>query len=321
MSLSISKISSGTFISPNEKSSGKNTPKMQPLTNSINDVNLNFDPKAVAFKGWFFSKKEPAANTPPKCEEPRIYGPYKLTKSELKENDTGVSDIVFAVSACMKKEAPPSKSSVEFYSSGRAEKSTIKNMSRVCLSGLCYYQTSQTSYPQFYDAITRAFPKACMNADKKYRNDNAARMYELTMKRIEKLGKETDSGSKDPIESGIKYLYFTNDLPTYKMMDDENSTEETIENMRNGRTPHLIPKRGVARCHMSRVSGELEAYGTPNLLKRFEQTDEITGEKTYENSCGSTKNNNFTVRPKPEPEKYYDPDEEPFDIWVWKQNP
>lgn len=311
MVLSVQKTdfkSSMAYKTPITAVSKNNTPELPSPTETTTGIDLNNDPKAVNFKG-FFSKKKPVV-----YQEPRIFGPYKLTQSQIDRNDKETGRLVYYVAKCMEKNAPEPKYGQ--YSQQRADTSMVKIMTPVLLSTLAYYSTTGTSFPEFYDSIARSLPKVCGQIDEGAHCDNAVRLYESAMRQITKWGKLSDPKTDDPVKAGITYLYFADNLPPFKLQADEKSTEETLLNMQEGRIPTLKRgSHGFARCHLSNVKDEINIYGTPYILEHFGYTKDTQEGKKITNSCGWQTNMNYERRPDP-PVQY-----ETVEIDPWEYNP
>ena len=288
-----------------------------PVKEENKDINLNQDPKSLAFQGLFFNKnKKPdeAKPEPKTAQEPGIYGPYKLTASQIAANDKEADYFIKTVTNIIKTENPKIDV-VLTNAANRAKGSDMKYMADVTLSCFCYYTKSSTSFPQFYDSMVRALPKACAKSDKHNKTDNATRLYERIMQKAEALGKMTNPNSEDPIKDGITYLYFSDDLPAFDIADDENSTYDTLKNMENGKRPTLYKTYSHPKCHMSTVANEIDVYGN-DYIKRHYGREKLTdnGKRITTNYYGSIENLNFKYKPKPKIEPIYETYEEPIDL-------
>ena len=273
------------------------------VKNNNSEINLNNDPAAVNFKGFFdfFNK------APQRTPEPRIYGPHKVTKTEAVQSDNDaryIVDIIASYIDTQNYEKPLN----DRYVRARATDKFLDSLKEPFFSLICYYQKSPTSYPMFYDCVSRAIPKACAEADLKYQNDNATRLYEKIRKDIKEYGKEFEPGTRNPFESGIKYLYRTHDFSGFALADDEDSTEETLQHFKEGRMPSLDKELFVcSRSHQSTVDNEDYYY-------RNTKYGHITTNTSTPNSYDARENMNYQTRPK----QYV---EDTFELDPWKFNP
>lgn len=276
------------------------------------EFNLNLDPKAVSFKGFFSemfrTKKKQQEEI---IKEPGIYGPYKVTQSAAKLNDEDAEMVVRIIADYMraKNYAPTNH---DEYVKNRASEKQINELKEPFFSLICYYEKAPTSFPRFYDSVARAIPAACAKIDAEYKNDNTTRLYEEIVKDINEFGAEFEPNTLDPFESGIKYLYRTQDFPFFTLADDENSTEETLENFRKGRMPELNYSHEVCpRNILSRVINE-DAY-----YKGTKYENITTDKSGWSSSSFDAGNANYEVRP---PAPVYKEAEEELKPWddIWK---
>ena len=281
-------------------SAEKASPKQKEVLFSKNsDINLNNDPNAVAFKGIISSFfKKPAKQETAPVPEARIYGPHKVTASEAYSNDKDAAFLVNTIAGYINvKNHKPYDT--ENYVQDRATNKFIKSMQEPFFALLCYYPKTETSFPKFYDFIARAVPAAFSKIDEKSSNDNTTRLYEETIKNIEKYGENFEPGTTDAFESGIKYLYIATDFPLFKLDEKEYKTEETLDAFEQGKMPKFDRGRyKYPRIHQSVIPDESYYYihtTKPGNHNKY-------AAKYNKKSCSVNKNYERKEKPIPAPE-------------------
>lgn len=294
MGLSVIRVSLGEFLDKSKNNTPrlkrtdvKNSPEIPSSTSTTTGADLNKHPNALYFKG---KAERPRYNG----SGERVYGPYLLTQEELEQNDKNAQRIVDYLGECMSQGSKDTKGDPYGFPYRRAANETVEKMVPVCIALFTYHDDTPTTFPKFYDTITRAFPKACSKADKRLRSDNTARLYEKTTEKINELGYIADPKTKNPLRDGIAYIYFADDMPA--IIDDKKhySVQNTIEDMRNGNVPKIGTGTVYPRCHMSQVPDEIMEYGTKTLRKKY---GEMSGGKKgiiSSNIWGMKKNGNNT---------------------------
>lgn len=290
----------------------RNTQVSKKETAGLNqkELNLDLDPKAVSFKGLFTNLFRTKKKEEQIVQEAGIYGPYKVTPTAARLNDEDAEMVVGIIADYMKvKNYAPTNH--DEYVKNRASKALIKELKKPFFSLVCYYEKSPTSFPRFYDSVARALPAACAKIDEMNKNDNTTRLYEEIVKDINKFGAEFEPNTLDKFESGIKYLYRTNEFPSFALADDEDSTEETLEHFRQGRMPEFDYHEIVSpRNHLSKVINE-DVYYKGTRYEKFS-----TDKSDWSKADFKAGNKNYKQRP-PEP-VYREVDElEPWDD-IWK---
>lgn len=266
------------------------------------NINLNNNPAAISFTG-LFSKKQKEEPKPAPLE-PRIYGPYKMTISEVKNNDTDVYNVLKPIAEGLTYNTDENLNDLS-HDRGRATDRALKLTVPVTISALACYTNSVTSYPEFYDAMARSFPKACARLDKEEGTGNMAKIYERVTGKIEKYGKIANPNTEDPLEDGIRYLYFANNIPLLveSRKHGIECTDDLFEKMKEGYIPNLSTVKGAPRCHMSKFENEIDYYGTPYIKEHFSsevKTDE-NGKEVFCNLNGCKHNTNHRNKRIKEP--------------------
>lgn len=305
MGLSVEKI--GLFCKPDVKRKNNFN-----KTNSISNIgqnretNLNNSPNNIAFQGWFFNRNQTAKKPSLKPEPPCLYGPYGLTKGVLNENDEIAYELLEPIAECLTRNNPENLERFS-YDTSRATDKAISAMVPVCISTLACYQQTQTIFPEFHDSIARSFPKACSRLDKEKGTGNMAKLYFKVRNKLEGFGKAANPGTESPLDDGIKYLYFADNIPLISESKREGieSTDDLILLMRKGYIPTMSNEAGLPRCSMSRANNEINKYGTPYIKEHFStsKTKEKGQETQYTNLCRMDYNPNYHKGKEPEPEQ------------------
>ena len=301
MGLSVEKI--GFYCNSNTaKTNGlSGTAKALNLRQS-NEINLNNNINNVSFKGIFFNKEPKKATLKP--EPARLYGPYSLTEDVLNENDQIVYKLLEPIAESLALNNPENLGRFS-YDTSRATNEAINAMVPVCISMLTCYPETQTIFPEFHDSIARSFPKACLRLDKERGTGNMGKVYFKVRNKIEGFGKAANPGTEKPLDDGIKYLYFADNIPLIRESKGEGieSTDEVIRLMKRGYIPKMSDVPGEPRCSMSRAVNEINKYGTPYIKEHFNsgKNKELGQETQYENVCLQTVNRNYHHEPEKAP--------------------
>ncbi len=264
------------------------------------ETNLNYSPNNLSFGGLFFNKPPKKATI--KTQPPCLYGPYSLPMGVLKENDSITYNLLEPVAKSLSRNNPKNLEAFS-YDTSRATNQAINSMVPVCISLLACYPQTQTVYPEFHDSIARAFPKACARLDKELGTGNMSKLYFKVRNKLEEYGKAANPNSEAPIEEGIKYIYFADNIPLLQENGKAgiDSTDTLFDYMRHGYIPKLSDTPGQPRCSMSRAANEINEYGTPYIKEHFctLQTKERGQEIQYQNSYGERFNYNYHHRREP----------------------
>ncbi len=299
MGLSVEKV--GLFCTPNiQKAHYLNKTVSVSDCTTDKEINLNNNPDNICFKGFLFNK---APKKPTLVPEPaRLYGPYDLTQDDLDDNDSLTYELLEPIAECLTKNNPRDIEAFS-YDTGRATEKAVNAMVPVCISMLACYPQTNTTFPEFHDSIARAFPKTCSKLDKEKGTGNMAKLYFKVRSKLEEFGKAANPKTESPIEDGIKYLYFADNLPLIREDRKEGveCTDDVIKLMREGQIPKMADISGAPRCSMSREKNEINEYGTPYIKEHFsigKSKDKGQGVQ-YQNLWGRQRNRNYHIDRRP----------------------
>lgn len=305
MGLSVEKV--GLFCTSGEKRRSSFN-KSNDVSNfkQNKEINLNNCVNNISFNGLFFNRTPKKATLKP--EPPCLYGPYDLTKGVLNENDEITYELLEPIAECLTKNNPTNLEHFS-YDTSRATDKAVNSMVAVCISTLACYPQTQTTFPEFHDSIARSFPKVCSKLDKERGTGNMGKLYFKVRNKLEEFGRAANPKTENPLEDGIKYLYFADNIPLIRENKKEGveCTDDVIKLMRAGYIPRMSSDAGQPRCSMSRVENEINIYGTPYIKEHFSSgKSKQKGQETqYQNICCQRINTNYhpDTRPKEKPEK------------------